>query len=154
MRLEISPRILAVAVVTALICSCGFSEDKTEAMGLADRYFVAAADSDIEATLPFYSSRFFEATPRDDWTRTLGGVRSRCGIPKSHTLNTWNASSRIGTNGGSTVTLIYDVEYAHCRISETISTFRPDGGERQIIGHYFKLEDASLRRVEKTATIT
>jgi hypothetical protein len=143
--------VIALAVVAA---SCGLSEDRAEAERLADHYFDVVAGPDTAATLSLYSPQFFEASPRDEWANTLRQLRIRCGPPISHTLKSWAVNNRAGTNAGSNVTLVYDVAYAQCHMSETISTFRPDGGERKIIGHLFKPDDSLPNPIEKATTTT
>lgn len=152
MRMQRFLGISALVVLAALLASCGFSENKVDAERLVDHYFEVVAGPDVAAALSLYSPQFFEVTPRDNWANTLKQIRDRCGTPKSHTLKTWSVNSRFGTNGGSSATLVYDVEYTQCHMSETITTFRPDGGERKIIGHYFKADDLRPNRTDKTTT--
>lgn len=101
-----------------------------------------------------HSDNFFEATSRNDWASTIKRIRDECGTPKSHVLQNWTAHSRIGTDSGSGVVLIYDVEYVHCHMTETISTFRPAGGERKITGHFFKFDDPPFAHNDNGATTT
>ena len=152
------PRLASHALVTvtlaAALSACGFAEDKADAVGVADRYFAAMAGQDASAALALYAPRFFEVTPRDEWLKTLSDVRARCGASQSHSLTNWNVSNRIGTDSGSTVTLVYDVEYAQCGMEETISTFRPEGGQRAIIGHHFKLKRSAPEKPANVGTVT
>jgi hypothetical protein len=55
---------------------------------------------------------------------------------KPHSLVTWNVLNSFGTNAGITTTLVYDVQYSSCRVSEKMTLFKPSGGKIQIQGHF------------------
>jgi hypothetical protein len=131
---------LAAALAIIATASCGTYEARDEAEGFAERYFTVRSGDDLAAVLPFYSAKFFAGTPRDQWLSSLQVVHDRCGTPRSHALKSWTATNLVGTEGGSTVTLTYDVRYASCRVSETLVVFKPDGGEDKILRHLMKLE--------------
>ena len=120
--------------------SCSFSGGKREAEALADQYFSKIQGGEIEGALTLYSPQFFEATSRADWLTVLENQRARCGKPKSHALVSWNVFNSFGTNAGTRATLVYDVEYTSCRMSEKLITFKPDDGKIQIQGHFLKKE--------------
>ena len=153
-RRAIHVRVLATLACAALFCSCGFLDDRDEAVKLANRYFDLVVAGDTAATAALYAPRFFEATSREKWASILAEVRQRCGTPKSHTLKNWNANSQIGTNAGSYATVIFDVEYTQCHIEETILTFRPDDGERKILGHHFQFQDGPITLPAKNDAVT
>ena len=115
---------------------CSFSDNRKEAEQLAEKYFSTMQGEDLEGVLRLYSARFYLVTPRADWLAFLQNQRSRCGTPKSHTLVTWNVLNSFGTNSGTTTTLVYDVQYASCRVSEKMTIFKPSGGKIQIQGHF------------------
>jgi len=117
------------------VVGCSFSGDKKEAEQLAEQYFVKMQGGDVEDVLPLYSARFYEATSRADWLAILESQRARCGSPKTHALVSWNVFSSFGTNSGVRTTLVYDVQYSSCRMSEKMTIFKPSGGEIQIQGH-------------------
>jgi hypothetical protein len=137
-------RSLAVRVgVTALtLCAigCGVSAGREEAEALAEQYFTKIQSGDIESVLSLYSAKFYAVTSRADWSALLQEQRARCGTPKTHTLVSWNVVSSFGTNSGTRTTLVYDVEYSNCRMSEKITVFKPSGGKIQIHGHLLKPE--------------
>jgi hypothetical protein len=115
---------------------CSFSDNRKEAEQLAEKYFSAMQAGEIEGVLPLYSARFYAATSRADWLAFLQNQRARCGPPKTHSLVTWNVLNMFGTNAGSTTTLVYDVQYSSCRVSEKMTIFKPSGGKIQIQGHF------------------
>lgn len=115
---------------------CSFSENRKEAEQLADRYFSMMQGSDVEAVLALYSPRFYAVTPRADWLSFLKNQRARCGVPKSHSLVTWNVFSSMGADAGVRATLVYDVHYSNCQVSEKITTFKSSDGKIQILGHF------------------
>jgi hypothetical protein len=128
-----------VAVLVVALCAaigCSFSDNRKEAEQLAEKYFSTMQGEDLEGVLRLYSARFYLVTPRADWLAFLQNQRSRCGTPKSHTLVTWNVLNSFGTNAGTTTTLVYDVQYASCRVSEKMTIFKPSGGKIQIQGHF------------------
>jgi hypothetical protein len=120
--------------------ACDFSESRQDAEAFAERYFAARSADDASGALAFYSPKFFAGTPRDQWLATLQGVRERCGTLRSHALKNWMVTNQVGTQSGSTTTLIYDVNYTSCRLTETMVVSRPDGGEDKIIRHVLKVE--------------
>jgi hypothetical protein len=130
--------VMFVPLYAALGCS--FSEDKKEAEHLAEQYFAKVQSGDIEGVLSLYSARFYDVTSRADWFVFLQNQRARCGTPKTHSLTTWNVFSSIGTNSGTRTTLVYDVQYSSCRVSEKMIIFKPSGGKIQIQGHLLKPE--------------
>jgi hypothetical protein len=135
------PGCLGLAIAAA--SACGFYASRNEAEAFAERYFAALNGADVTGALAFYSPGFFEGTPRDQWLATLQGVRERCGMPTSHSLENWVVTDHLGTDSGSSATLVYDVKYASCRLSETLVVFKPEGGEDKIVRHVLKLEGAA-----------
>jgi hypothetical protein len=115
---------------------CSFSEDRKQAEQLAELYFSTIQGGDIEGVLSLYSARFYEVTSRADWVAFLENQRARCGTPKTHSLVTWNVLNSFGTNAGTTTTLVYDVQYSSCRVSEKMTLFKPSGEKIQIQGHF------------------
>jgi hypothetical protein len=124
-----------MVLVLGAALGCGFSKEKKDAEQLAEQYFSRMRGGDVEGVLPLYSTRFYEATSRADWLAILESQRARCGTPKSHSLVSWNVFSSFGANSGVRTTLVYDVGYSSCRMSEKIIVFRPSGGNIQIQGH-------------------
>ena len=128
-----------VAVMGVALCAaigCSFSGNREEAEQLAEKYFSTMQGENIERVLPLYSTRFYAATSRADWLAFLQNQRARCGTPKTHSLVTWNVLNMFGTNAGTTTTLVYDVQYSNCRVSEKMTIFKPSGGKIQIQGHF------------------
>jgi hypothetical protein len=131
----------AVRVVLILVAlygavGCSFSQDRKEAERLAERYFTKMQGGDIEGALALYSARFYEVTSRAQWLAFLENQRARCGKPETHSLVSWNVVSSFGTNAGTTTTLVYEVQYTDCRVSEKMTVFKPSGGKIQIQGHF------------------
>jgi hypothetical protein len=129
----------AVCIVFAVLsgmAACSFSGDRKEAEALAERYFAAMQGDDIAGVLSLYSSRFYGATSRGDWLAFLNDLHARCGALKSHSLATWTVFNSFGANAGTRTTLIYDVQYSSCQMSEKMTAFKPDGGQIQIEAHF------------------
>lgn len=131
--------VVRTVVMMAAMCTvigCSFSGDRKEAEQLAEQYFAKMQGGDNEGVLALYSARFYEATSRADWLAILESQRARCGTPKTHALVSWNVFSSFGTNSGVRTTLVYDVQYSSCRMSEKMTIFKPSGGQIQIQGHF------------------
>jgi hypothetical protein len=149
-------RTVRAAVMVVVLCAmiaCGFSKDKKEAEQLAEQYFAKMQGGEVEGVLPLYSARFYEATSRADWLAILESQRTRSGAPKSHKLISWNVFDSFGTNSGVRTTLVYDVEYSTCRMSEKLIIFKPSGGEIQIQEHLLKHEAGQNDKGESQATL-
>jgi hypothetical protein len=129
-------RVAAMGIALCAMAGCSFSESRQEAEHLADQYFSVMQGPDVEPALALYSPRFYAATPRAEWLRFLKDQRARCGVPKTHSLVTWNVFSSMGTDSGVRTTLVYDVHYSNCQMSEKITTFKPSNGKIQILGHF------------------
>lgn len=71
---------------------------------------------------------FYRATSREKWAESYVHIQQKLGKPIQHTLRTWNVMSTVGTTeSGTTVTLIYDVEYKRANGTETLGVFFPRG---------------------------
>jgi hypothetical protein len=137
-RLKRAARVAVMAVMLGLATGCSFTEDRKEAEQLAEQYFAKMQGGDIEGALSLYSARFYGITSRADWRVFLENQRARCGTPETHALVTWNVFNSFGTNAGTTTTLVYDVQYASCQVSEKMTFFKPSGGKIQIQGHFLQ----------------
>jgi hypothetical protein len=135
-RRQAAARVALMVVALCAAIGCSFSADRQEAEQLAEQYFSRVQRGDIEGVLPLYSARFYVVTSRADWLAFLQNQRARCGTPETHSLVTWNVLNSFGTNAGITTTLVYDVQYSSCRVSEKMTLFKPSGGKIQIQGHF------------------
>jgi hypothetical protein len=134
---------VAVTALTLCAMGCNVSAGRKEAEALAEQYFAKMENGDIESALSLYSAKFYEVTSRAEWLEFLQEQHARCGTPKTHTLVSWNVFSSFGTNSGTRTTLVYDVQYSSCRMSETMTVFKPSSGKIQIQGHLLKPESRS-----------
>ncbi len=125
-------------MVAVLGCAngCGFSKDREEAERLAEQYFSEMISGDMDAVLSLYSPQFYEVTSREEWRMFLENQRARCGTPQNYSLLSWNVFSSFGTNPGTRTTLVYDVQYTRCRVSEKMTLFKPSDGKMRIQGHF------------------
>lgn len=143
---------LVAACALAALPACGLTEDRDAAAAYAERYFAAARQDDLSGVLGLYSQSFFSSTPREGWMSTLRQVRERCGTPQTHRLENWGVTQKVGSDAGTTVRLIYEVGYARCRMTETLSIFRPPGGDFGIIGHSFQMNGSAPAGAGSTTT--
>jgi hypothetical protein len=144
--------VMAMGIVAGALAACGFSEGRDKAALVADQYFSAVQAGDITGALSLYSDRFYGVTARDKWTDFLNDVRRRCGVPKSHSLATWNVANLFGMNSGIRATLVYSVLYSSCKMTETMTIFIPDGEAGKIEGHFFNREPVTAGGSETTTT--
>ena len=142
--------VMLVALYAAMGCS--FSRDREEAEQLAEQYFSKVQAGEMEGALSLYSARFYDVTSRADWLVFLQNQRARFGTPKTHLLVTWNVLNTFGTNAGTRTTLVYDVQYSSCRVSEKMTIFKPSGGRIQIQGHFLTPKAATPGDKETTQT--
>jgi hypothetical protein len=132
----------ATITVLMAVSSCNFAGGRDEAEALADRYFAASEKGDYESVLSLYSPQYFANRSRDETLGVLVTVHNRCGVPKSHALQSWRVFSDF-TSGSTQVDLLYDVTYSRCRIFERILVLRPNGGKIQILGHHLSITSDS-----------
>ncbi len=118
--------------------TCGVVSARPEAEALADVYFTARSEGDLDRTLSLYSDLFFEATPRSEWTDSLLMLEHKLGRPSSHEQREWNVYVGSGPAGtGTYVTLNYDVQYAKYPAQERFRFFTSImGGPTEIIFHH------------------
>jgi hypothetical protein len=153
--LKFAARLAFMVITLGAPIGCSFSDDRKEAERLAEQYFAKMQGGDVEGALALYSARFFAVTSRADWRAFLENQRARCGAPKSHSLVTWKVFNAFGTNAGATTTLVYNVQYSSCQVSEKLTFFKPSGGKIQIQAHFLQPKTGT-QRVERDlqATLT
>ena len=130
--------LLAGAVPTG----CGVGEDKGEAEYFAGSFFETVKVKDFDTVLTFYSPKFFEKTPREEWRQALRSMNAKLGDLQEYRLVGWNFRKYYGTTGSGTYfELRYRVSYATYPADETLTIFKPlVGGELQILGHNINSE--------------
>jgi hypothetical protein len=126
----------------ALLSGCGLNNARTQAEGLAEQYFTAAAAGNYDAALQLYAPRFFSATPRERMRGILSDLHERCGAPQRHELTHWSAGTSF-SDGSASVNLVYDVHYARCRVTETLGMSEPPGGQLKITAHHLQVTAAA-----------
>ncbi len=125
-----------LTLLLILVFGCGFTEDKNVAENLANDLFDSISVQDFDRTMHFYSSRFFEHTSQDEWLAILHNLNMKLGDLESYELVSWNIKKQAHTSGtGTYVLLQYNVNYSKYPSVETLTLFRPIGGELKILGH-------------------
>jgi hypothetical protein len=130
---------LATSFIALLTVSCDLQKNSEEDRALADRYFAASAAGDYETVLSLYSQQFFAKTTREQFRNLLASVHTRCGAPKIHILKGSTITSSLTDSSGQ-ATLIYDVTYDRCRLSEVIRISKSDNGEPKILWHQLNFQ--------------
>jgi hypothetical protein len=133
-------RLPAALMLLALLAACSLEGD-AESRAVVDRYYASFGAGDINGVLGLYSDRFYSATPRADWSRTLHGMHDRCGAVRSHKLLNWSQSRQLFSDGdsGSRSTLVYDVTYDSCEVTEAFTISRPEDGTPKIMSQSIKV---------------
>jgi hypothetical protein len=138
-------------MVFAALAACSLEGD-AENRAVVDRYYETFGAGDINGALGLYSERFYSATSRADWSRTLHGMRERCGAVRSHKLVNWSQSRQLfsGDDSGPRSTLVYDVTYDSCEVTEAFTVFKPEDGKPKIMSQSIKVRqqrDAGVQTV-------
>lgn len=128
--------VVSAVVIVGFIYGCGIKEDKAAAEAVAAGYFESVKAADTEKTLTFYSPRFFQETSREDWESVMKNLQGKLGDLESYELTTWNFRKQATVSGSGTYWVLqYDVKYSKYPATETLTIFKPIGGQYKIVGH-------------------
>jgi hypothetical protein len=129
------PRLLGFVLLLLSLTSCG-PFDKEPAERVARLYYEAVKAENFEAALEYFSPKFFEKTPREEFLANLARVRARLGELRSYELTgarTNTAPAKPDSDIG--YRFIYKVTYADYSATETLDLTKPSGSDLvQIIG--------------------
>jgi hypothetical protein len=118
------------------VMSCGFKKAKEDAELAVARHFEAVGSHSEAVLLAGYDPRFYSAVPREEWAKRLALVETKLGQYKSFTVASWNVQNKIGTDGGTYVSLTCKVTYSKHPADEAMVFFRAsDDDEFKIIKH-------------------
>ena len=134
--------VAAAALALGILTGCNMLTGKDDADAVARQLYGSLQSGDYERAVSFYSPRFFEKTPKDDWVQNLKTVSSRLGDLQAYQLQTWNVQKNVGTSAGGTFyQLQYRVTYARYPATETLVLYRPlSGGDIKVLGHQINSE--------------
>jgi hypothetical protein len=134
--------VAAAALALGILTGCNMLTGKDDADAVARQLYGSLQSGDYERAVSFYSPRFFEKTPKDDWVQNLKTVSSRLGDLQAYQLQTWNVQKNVGTSAGGTFyQLQYRVTYARYPATETLVLYRPlNGGDIKVLGHQINSE--------------
>ena len=141
----LSLRCLALLCLALGSGSCESSLDMAPLQSQVDELYRAVVEERIEDLLDMYSDEFYQHVPRSEWRDTLVDISTTLGAYLTRAFVKPIVLSSMKT--GTTVTLIYDVEYANHRVVEQI-TFRTNrnGNPAQLIHHQFNTDLALPRQ--------
>ncbi len=144
-------RTLAALLAATLISGCGLLESKEEAEQKADQFYYLIGQGKRDAILEFYSDEFYEATSREEWTRSLETVTLKLGNYQQHKLMSWQTKSLTGSDGtGTLAVLVYRVQYSKYDATETLTLFKSIGDSAfRIMGHHIHSDGFTLDHTEK-----
>jgi Protein of unknown function (DUF4019) len=134
--------VAAAAFALGILTGCNMLTGKDDADAVARQLYGSLQSGDYERAVSFYSPRFFEKTPKDDWVQNLKTVSSRLGDLQAYQLQTWNMQKNVGTSASGTFyQLQYRVTYARYPATETLVLYRPlSGGDIKVLGHQINSE--------------
>jgi hypothetical protein len=135
-------RIACGLLALALLLGCGSADREARARQVAEAYFQAVKEKDLERAASVYATRFFVTRSLTGWKRDLGLIDERLGALHSYTFRSsrWRTDF-IPPDSGSYVTLVYDVAYARHRAVETLTVYKPFArGEFRIVDHQIDSE--------------
>ncbi|HEY3064526.1 MAG TPA: DUF4019 domain-containing protein [Methylomirabilota bacterium] len=132
----------AISLALGMLAACNMLTGKDDADAVARQLYGSLQHGDYERAVSFYSPRFFEKTPKDDWVKNLKTVSSRLGDLREFQLQTWNVQKNVGTGAAGTFyQLQYRVTYARYPATETLVLYRPlSGGDIKVLGHQINSE--------------
>jgi len=126
----------------ALLAGCGRAEGEAQARRVAEAYFQAVKEKDVDRAMSFYARRFFETRRPEGWKQDLKLIAERLGALESFALRSsrWRTDF-VPPHSGNYVTLNYEVKYRSHGARETLTLHRPFvRGEFRIIGHEISSE--------------
>jgi hypothetical protein len=133
--------VLLVVLGTCLAACADKSEkSKQAAAAVADRFYHALSQSNIEAATAFYDADFAEKDGRDAVDKLKMAV-TRLGKYRSRALADWRAFTGDGPAGSGTyITLVYNVRYSRNEIMEELVFKDISGKGPKIIRHTIDTE--------------
>jgi hypothetical protein len=116
---------------------CGTQEREARARAVAEAYFQAVKDQDMERALTFFATPYLEARGAEGLKADLRLITTRLGALEGYALR--GARSRtdfVPPDSGTHVTLQYEVRYARHAAAETFVVFKPFArGEYRFVAH-------------------
>ena len=133
------------SLFVGLLAGCGLSQELEDAGAVGQDYYKSLQAEDYNEAVSFYSTEFFEATPRADTLQLLQGIGSQLGKMLYYKLDYSEKNSFVGTGGKRTIYILYyDVTYSKGSSKETLTMTRSEDGEFEILG--FDIDSADLLR--------
>jgi hypothetical protein len=120
-----------------LLAGCGAGDKEAKARAVAEGYFQAFKEKDWDRATTFYAKRFFETRSPEVWKKDLQLITQRLGTLQTYRLKSWKwRTDFIPPDGGTHVTLTYEVRYSKHAATETFTVFKPFArGEYRIRSH-------------------
>ena len=132
---------IQIVFLMIFLISCAGGVTKNDVVLVMNEFFEKVKENNFSLIEPYYSDAFFEKMNRDEWEELFYRVHSILGRLVTVELETWSASSFLGTSGsGTQFRLIYRNIYENGFAIETITVFIPRGkNEIKINGHHINL---------------
>jgi hypothetical protein len=122
--------VLIVSLAGALLSGCGMGEAKGEAELVAQAYFGCIQKTDFDGAMELFSTKFFQATPREDWRAMQEKIGEKLGKLQSYNLVRWNVfKGKKSGLSGTIVELGYEATYEKYPAQVLMVVYKPVGGE-------------------------
>lgn len=128
--------IIEIFMLVLMLSGCGITQDKSNAESIAISVFENIKTGNIDKALTFYSSKFFEGIAKEEWKSILDKMDAKIGNIQSYELVSWNVKKQAHTSGSGTYCVLqYKIKRLKYPATETLTIFKPIGGEFQVLGH-------------------
>jgi hypothetical protein len=143
---------LLIILLIAIVPGCSISEDKNNAEAVASSYFEAIKNNDFDTALTFYSSKFFEKTPRENALENLQLMINRFGKPVSYRLKAWRVNNIVKGGGnietGTFINLTYEITHTSYLVTEDILLFKPSSSNETKIQGYGIISSSEREKID------
>lgn len=126
----------ALTLCGVLAAACGAGKSRGDAEQFLAAHYDAIRRGDFETALSRYTEVFFQATPRDEWKKSLIATSAKLGVPEGFKITTLNVTEQHGLDPGIYVVLVSMVNYSNGTAEEHMTLYRSnEEGKFAINGH-------------------
>jgi hypothetical protein len=144
--------VFLVILVIVIFSGCSIREDKNNAESIASSYFEAIKNVDFNMALTFYSSNFFEKTPRENALENLQLMTNKFGKLISYELKAWRVNNIVKGGGnieaGTFVSLTYEITHTNYLVTEELHLFRPSSSKEMKIQGYGIISSSKREKID------
>ena len=132
---------LAMLAAVFLLSGCGAKQGIADAEVVVVRHFSVLATNGVTVALADYGPQFFAKVKKEDWSKALEKIPAKLGDYQSHSVAGRKYFVKAGTDSGTYIDLVCQVNYSKHRAQEKFRLFRADSTtDFKIIGHFISSE--------------